>query len=166
MSHHHDPEFRLNTPEFTELHKRLDRRNFLLRSTLGLGALATGSLLFGKNFSGNKGTPVSQNSSQEDEILKALPHFAPKAKRIVYLFMSGGPSQFETFDYKPELMRLAGQNLPDSVRKGQRLTGMSASQSILPVTPSIYKFNQSGKSQTWVSELLPHTAKVVDDLCI
>ncbi|MEX2232394.1 MAG: DUF1501 domain-containing protein [Cyclobacteriaceae bacterium] len=167
MSHHHDPEFRLNRPEFNELHKKLDRRNFLLKSTLGLGALATGSLLFGKSFSGNKGVSLAQTSSQaEQDILRALPHFAPKAKRIVYLFMSGGPSQFETFDYKPELLRLAGQNLPDSVRKGQRLTGMSASQSILPMAPSIYKFNQCGKSQTWVSELLPHTAKVVDDLCI
>ncbi|HET9487945.1 MAG TPA: DUF1501 domain-containing protein, partial [Chryseosolibacter sp.] len=99
-------------------------------------------------------------------MLKAIPHLVPKAKRVVYLFMSGGPSQFETFDYKPELIRMAGQDLPDSVRKGQRLTGMSASQSMLPVAPSIYKFSQHGKSQTWVSELLPHTARVVDDLCI
>src|SRR3546814_832577 len=85
---------------------------------------------------------------------------------IVYLFMAGGPSQFETFDYKPKLGNLAGQDLPDSVRTGQRLTGMSASQSSLPMVPSIYKFQQHGKTGTWVSELLPHTARVVDELCI
>jgi hypothetical protein len=167
MSHNHDPNFRLHTPEFQELHKKVDRRNFLIRTSLGLGALATGSLMFGKSFKGNTGTPIAGNASDaEHDILTALPHIAPKAKRVVYLFMSGGPSQFETFDYKPELLRLSGQNLPDSVRKGQRLTGMSASQSVLPMAPAFCKFNTHGKSNTWVSELLPHTAKVVDDLCI
>jgi hypothetical protein len=84
----------------------------------------------------------------------------------VYLFQSGGPSQFELFDYKPKLTSMLGQNLPDSVRKGQRLTGMSANQSVLPMVPSYYKFNQLGESQTWMSELMPHTAQVVDELCI
>lgn len=163
MSHHDDHAFRLNTPGFDGLNKKLDRRNFLIRTSLGLGALATGSLLYGKTFS-----PTSSEtlSDPEADMLKAIPHLVPKAKRVVYLFMSGGPSQFETFDYKPELIRLAGQNLPDSVRKGQRLTGMSASQSILPMAPSYYKFDKHGKSGTWVSELLPHTAQVVDELCI
>ena len=169
MSHHHDDEgdFRLNTPEFYQLHKTLDRRRFLTKTSLGLGALAMGSLFGINKLLGSSAKPVNPKSPNlEEEIMRALPHIAPKAKRVVYLFMSGGPSQFETFDYKPKLVDLAGQNLPDSVRQGQRLTGMSANQSALPMVPSIYKFNQHGKNNTWVSELLPHTAKVVDDLCI
>jgi hypothetical protein len=167
MCHHHEPEFRLHTPDFRELNAKLDRRNFLIRTSLGLGALATGSLLFGKElFAGKLQPPSGDPSSGEIGMLNAIPHLVPKAKRIVYLFMSGGPSQFETFDYKPELMHRFGQNLPDSVRQGQRLTGMSASQSVLPMAPSAFKFHRHGKSQTWVSELLPYTAQVVDDLCI
>ncbi len=128
--------------------------------------LAVGSLFGAEKLFGTTPKISETPSNFEEEILKALPHIAPKAKRVVYLFMSGGPSQFETFDYKPKLVDLAGQNLPDSVRKGQRLTGMSANQSALPMVPSIYKFNQHGKSGTWISELMPHTAKVVDELCI
>jgi hypothetical protein len=94
------------------------------------------------------------------------PHFAPKAKRIIYLFMAGGPSQLETFDYKPLLNERNGDDLPDSVRMGQRLTGMSGNQSVLPLAGSVYPFQQHGKSGAWVSELLPHTAGIVDDLCI
>jgi len=153
----HQEDFKLHTPEFAELDKKLDRRNFLLKTAGGLGAMAFGSLL-SNNALGNN-TP-------EQQLLNALPNIAPKAKRVVYLFMSGGPSQFETFDYKPKLTGLFGQGLPDSVRKGQRLTGMSANQAVLPVVPSVYKFGQHGKSQTWVSELLPHTAQVVDELCV
>ena len=167
MDHQHEREFRLHTPEFSELNKKLDRRNFLIRTSLGLGALATGSLLLGKNpAQGNLATGSGNLTEAEQEMLKAIPHLAPKAKRIVYLFMSGGPSQFETFDYKPELIRQAGRGLPDSIRQGQRLTGMSASQSILPVAPSVFKFSKHGKSQTWISELLPYTSRVADDLCI
>jgi hypothetical protein len=164
---HHEEEFRLYSPEFQQLHKSIDRRNFLLRTSLGLGAVALGSLM-GCGKSGPMSNSVINDpaSDFESEILKSLPHIAPKAKRVVYLFMSGGPSQFETFDYKPKLIELAGQQLPDSVRQGQRLTGMSANQSSLPMVPSIFKFNQHGKSDTWVSELLPYTSKVVDDLCI
>ena len=102
----------------------------------------------------------------EDRIMSALPTIAPKAKRVVFLFMAGGPSQFETFDYKPKLRDLFGTELPDSIRKGQRLTGMSANQSSLPVVPSLYDFKQHGKSGTWVSELLPYTSQVVDELCL
>ncbi|WP_184549698.1 DUF1501 domain-containing protein [Mucilaginibacter sp. FT3.2] len=159
---HHDDEFRLHTPEFDELHRKMDRRNFLTKTSLGLGALAVGSL-FGGNVFGN---PLKRRGSLEDEILSALPQIAPKAKRVVYLFQAGGPSQFETFDYKPKLATMLGQNLPDSVRQGQRLTGMSANQSVLPLAPSYYKFNQHGQSQTWMSELMPFTAQVVDELCI
>lgn len=166
MSDHHKEPFRLYNPDFDSLHQKLDRRRFLTQTSFGLGALALGSL-FGSScnsVSANKAAVAS--GELEADILKALPHFAPKAKRVVYLFMSGGPSQLETFDYKPALMDMMGKDLPESVRNGQRLTGMSANQSILPLAPSVFKFNQHGKTNTWVSELLPHTAKVVDDLCI
>ncbi len=167
MDDHHKEPFRIHHPAFDQLHKKLDRRNFLTKTSLGLGALALGSLI-GKNAFGKIESALTAGPalSMEEEILRALPHFAPKAKRVVFLFMAGGPSQLETFDYKPKLVNMFGQGLPDSVRQGQRLTSMSSNQSILPVVPSIYKFNQHGKSQTWVSELLPHTASVVDDLCI
>jgi hypothetical protein len=97
--------------------------------------------------------------------LEGLPHFAPKAKRVIYLFQSGGPSQIELFDHKPELEKFYKQDLPDSVRKGQRLTSMSASQSRFPMVPSRYAFERRGQSGAWVSELLPYTARVADDLC-
>lgn len=164
MSHHHDEIFKLTTPDFEQLNKKFDRRTFLTKTSFGLGALAMGSLL-GRQLFGS--TPkAAAAAGLEADILKALPHFAPKVKRVVYLFMSGGPSQIETFDYKPRLASMLGQDLPPSIRNGQRLTGMSANQSILPVAPSIYKFNQHGSRNTWVSELLPHTAAVVDELCI
>ena len=168
MSDNHKQDFRLHTPDFEKLNNNLDRRNFLIKTSLGLGALSTGSLLGINQLFGNTSKPLTENNtaSFEEEMLRAIPHFAPKAKRIVYLFMAGGPSQFETFDYKPGLVDMMGKPLPDSVRKGQRLTGMSANQSILPVAPSAFKFNQYGKNKTWISELLPHTAEVVDDLCI
>ena len=168
MSDHHKEPFKLHSPEFDRLNKGWDRRNFLTKTSLGIGAIALGSLI-GKSVLGRVANTLateSTSASLEQEILRALPHFAPKAKRVAYLFMSGGPSQFETFDYKPKLVDLFGQELPDSIRQGQRLTGMSGSQSTLPVVPSIFKFNQHGNSRTWVSELLPHTAQVIDDLCI
>jgi hypothetical protein len=152
MAHHHDEDFKLNTPDFLALHKKLDRRNFLQKTASGLGMLALNSLL---------GSSINAQPRLAD-----FQHIAPKAKRVVYLFMAGGPSQFETWDYKPKLQKLMGQGLPDSVRQGQRLTGMSANQAFLPIAPSAYTFNQHGKNKTWVSELLPHTARIVDDLCI
>jgi Protein of unknown function (DUF1501) len=93
-------------------------------------------------------------------------HFPAKAKRVIYLFMAGGPSQLETFDYKPLLNQRHGEQLPDSVRMGQRLTGMSGNQSSLPLAGSFCNFSQHGRNGTWVSELLPHTAKVADELCV
>src|SRR3982750_814450 len=92
------------------------------------------------------------------------PHFAPKAKRVIYLFQSGGPSQMELFDYKPKLVDFQGADLPESIRNGQRLTGMSATQSSFPVVPSKFSFAQHGQSAAWVSELMPHTAKIADQL--
>ena len=127
MSDHHHDIFKLHTPEFNQLNNRLDRRNFLTKTSLGIGALALGSLLgndlLGKGVGAKGDIPAA---TLEEEILRAIPHIAPRAKRVVYLFMSGGPSQFETFDYKPKLVEMYGKGLPDSVRQGQRLTSMSA----------------------------------------
>src|SRR6476469_8822418 len=119
----------------------LTRRHFFGRAATGVGAAALASL-----------------------DLSADTHFPARAKRIIYLFQSGGPSQMELFDYKPRLEELQGQDLPESVRMGQRLTGMSATQSSFPVVPSKFKFQQHGNSGAWVSELLPYTAKVADQL--
>ena len=137
----------------------IDRRNFLKKTSLGLGAVSLASLM-GGNLYGSSPAVVGNKIG-----LEGLPHFKPKVKRVVYLFMSGGPSQIDLFDYKPHLRTMHGQNLPDSVRKGQRLTGMSSGQSAIPITASLFDFQQHGKSRTWVSELMPHTAKIVDDLC-
>jgi hypothetical protein len=93
-----------------------------------------------------------------------LPHFAPKAKRVIYLVQSGAPSQMDLFDYKPELEKYRGQELPDSIRQGQRLTGMTSGQKNFPIAPSMFKFAQHGNSGAWISELMPHLARVADDL--
>lgn len=148
--------------EINNLQKKMERREFLTKTSLGLGAAALSSLLGGNSLmAANTSTPFSATGGG----LPGLPHFAPKAKRVVYLFMSGGPSQMDLFDYKPVMEKMHGQDLPDSVRQGQRLTGMSAQQSSLPVTASLFKFKQYGQSRAWVSELMPYTAKMVDDLC-
>jgi hypothetical protein len=156
MGHHH-AEKRLGAADLKGLYQNIDRRNFLNKTAMGMGAIALQQLI----------SPLGASAAtMEEQIMSALPTIAPKAKRVVFLFMAGGPSQFETFDYKPKLRNLFGSELPDSVRKGQRLTGMSANQSSLPVVPSFYDFKQHGKSGTWVSELLPYTAQVVDELCL
>jgi hypothetical protein len=98
--------------------------------------------------------------------LPDLPHFAPKAKSVIFLHQSGAPSQIELFDYKPKLRKYHGTELPDSIRKGQRITGMTSGQSSLPVAAPIFKFEQAGKCGAYVSELLPHHAKIVDDICL
>jgi hypothetical protein len=128
------------------------RRHFFGRTAGGLGVAALGSLL--------------QRAGFASAGITGLPHFPPTAKRIIYLHQSGGPSQLDLFDYKAGLEKRRGIELPDSVRMGQRITGMTSGQSTLPVAPSIFKFKQHGKSGAWVSELLPHTAKVADDLTI
>lgn len=94
-----------------------------------------------------------------------FPNLQPKAKRVIYLFQSGGPPQHDTFDYKPHLNKVHGQEVPDSVFNGQRLTGMTAGQSSFPVARSVFDFKQHGESGAWVSEVMPHTARIVDDLC-
>jgi hypothetical protein len=111
---------------------------------------------------------LNDETSAEDRAaggLRGLPHFAAKAKRIIYLFQSGAPSQLDLFDYKPRLAELRASELPDSVRMGQRLTGMTATQASFPVAPSKFKFGQVGQSGAWVSELLPYTAGIADQLC-
>jgi hypothetical protein len=142
-------------------HEQLDylnRRQFLTKSSLSLGAAALSMF-------GNPGKLFSNTQTPGTNGVLGKPHFAPKAKRVIYLFQSGGPSQFELFDNKTMLDKMHGQELPDSVRQGQRLTGMSGNQFSFPLVRSIYDFQRFGKSGTWVSELMPHTAKIVDDLC-
>ncbi|PKA99701.1 uncharacterized protein DUF1501 [Flavobacteriaceae bacterium MAR_2009_75] len=150
--------------DLQEVEKQWDRRNFLTKTSLGIGALAFGSLLKAEKAFSNPTEPDAVENFVKNKL--GLPHHLPKAKRIVYLFQSGGPSQLDMFDYKPKLKEMFGQDLPPSVRQGQRLTGMSAQQSSFPIAPSIMDFKQYGESGSWVSELMPHTAKVVDDICI
>jgi hypothetical protein len=142
-----------------ELTQELNRRHFLARSGVNLGALALGSLLQGD-------AARAASSKQAIGAQPGLPHFAPKAKRVIYLFQSGAPSQLDLFDYKPGLAGKRGIELPESVRNGQRITTMTSGQKNFPVAPSVFKFAQHGKSGTWLSKLLPETAKVVDDLCL
>jgi hypothetical protein len=130
------------------------RRHLLGRAATGIGAAALASLLHDDLLALPPGADAP-----------GLPHFAPKAKRVIYLFQSGAPSQMELFDHKPKLQTLRGTELPDSVRMGQRLTTMTSSQPGFPVAAPLFKFKQHGKCGAWVSELLPHTAKVVDELC-
>ncbi len=132
------------------------RRYFFGRSAAGIGVAALASLM-------NESRAAD---SQAHGGLPGFPNFAPKAKRVIYLFQSGGPSQMDLFDYKPTLNDLRGSELPDSIRRGQRLTGMTSRQASFPVAPSKFKFAKHGQSGQELSELLPHTAKIADDLCI
>ncbi|MEK6476239.1 DUF1501 domain-containing protein [Catalinimonas sp. 4WD22] len=132
------------------------RRDFLTKTTMGMSAAALGSLLQPTFLFGKTADPASGVGG---------PHFAPKAKRVIYLFQSGGPSQMELFDYKPMLEKMNGEELPESIRKGQRLTGMTAGQKSFPLAGSQFKFAQYGNNGAWVSELMPHTAKITDELC-
>jgi hypothetical protein len=135
------------------------RRQFFGRSAVGIGAAALGSLLNEDLFS----SPAA--AASVSGVLPDLPHFAPKAKRVIYLFQSGAPSQMDLFDYKPKLHDLHATELPGSVRMGQRLTAMTSTQDRFPIAASRFKFAQHGASGPWLSELLPHTARVADDLC-
>ncbi len=144
--------------EIIEHGLNVNRRRFLSRFSLGLGSVALGSLLIPDLFSGGK--------DEEAAILSGMPDFAPRAKRIIYLFQNGAPSQLETFDYKPKLREMMGKELPASVRMGQRLTGMTANQTSFPLVGSFYDFKQYGEARAWISDLFPHTARIVDDICI
>jgi hypothetical protein len=136
----------------------INRRDFLGRFAMGLGGAALAQIV-------NREARASSSSVNPFKGILPAPHITPKANRIIYLFMSGGPSQLDLFDYKPLLNQMNGQDLPASVRMGQRLTGMSGNQATLPLAGSIFKFDRHGKSGTWVSDLMPWTAKMVDELC-
>jgi hypothetical protein len=133
---------------------RLTRRHFFGRSATGIGVAALASLLGGRT------------AADEHEVTNKLAHFAPRAKRVIYLFMSGGPSHIDLFDHKPELRKNHGKELPESVRMGQRVTGMTSGQSSFPCVAPMFQFAQHGKCGAWVSDLLPNTARIVDDIAI
>ena len=130
----------------------LTRRQLFGRAATGIGTVALGSLL--------------AQRAEAAQGLAGFPNFPPKAKRVIYLHQSGAPSQLDLFDYKPALAARFGEDLPDSIRQGQRLTGMTSSQKRFPVAPSVYRFAQHGKAGIWFSELLPYTAKMADELCV
>lgn len=134
-----------------ELTQSLNRRHFLKAAGLGLGGMAMGML-------------GSQPANAA--IMQEAARLAPRAKRIIYMFQSGAPSQIELFDYKPTLEAIHMKELPDEVRMGQRLTGMTSGQSSFPMVRSMFKFAQYGQSGSWWSELLPHTARIADDVCV
>ena len=145
--------------EFLEHGLSINRRKFLSKLSLGVGSVALGSLLIPDLLSGI-------NSDNGADFIPGVPNFAPKAKRVIYLFQDGAPSQLESFDYKPKLREMFGQELPPSVRGGQILTGMTALQKSFPLAGSYYDFKQYGKSGAWVSDLFPHIGSIADDICI
>ena len=138
----------------------MTRRHFFSRSSATIGTAALAHLLNEDLFGG-----AAKSADDVSAGLPGLPHFAPKAKRVIYLFQSGAPSQLDLFDYKPQLKNRRATELPDSIRQGQRLTGMTATQTSFPIAPTIFDFKQHGQSGAWISELMPHTAKVADELC-
>jgi len=146
-----------------EFLNHLTRRQFFSGAGLAMGGLAFN--LLASRLRGAAKHPDALNARVHPP-LAGFPHFAPKAKRIIYLHMNGGPSQLDTFDYKPKLKEFFDQDLPDSIRQGQRITTMTSGQSRFPVAPTIFPFAQYGQSGTWVSDLLPWTAKVVDELAV
>ena len=139
----------------TELHTQHTRRAFLGRGTLGLGGIALGSLL---NAQAAKRNAIGGQAG--------LPHFAPKAKRVIYLFQSGGPSQMDLFDYKPHLAKRFGEEVPESIYPAERKTTMTSGQASFPCAPSTLKFTRHGQAGTWLSEPLHHLAQVIDDVCV
>jgi hypothetical protein len=131
------------------------RRYFLGRAATGIGTAALATLL----------NPSLVRADAAKPPAGSFPNFAPKAKRVIYLFMSGGPSHIDLFDYKPALKKFHGTELPDSIRNGQRITGMTSGQKSFPCVYPIFEFSQHGKCGTWLSELLPYTGQIVDDAC-
>src|SRR6059058_2094189 len=134
----------------------MTRRQLFGRTAAGIGTAALASLLNPQMFTG---TPAAASAPGLGGVLKAL-HFAPKAKRVIYLFMSGGPSHIDLFDYKPRLRELHGTELPGSVRMGQRITGMTSGQKSFPCVSPMFDFARHGQSGAWLSELLPHTGEI------
>lgn len=148
-----DPPVNMNCEEDAMSHflDQITRRHFFGKAATGVGTAALASLL-GRDAAGSSALPLS--------------HFAPKAKRVIWMFQSGAPSQMDLFDYKPKLAEFHKQELPDSIRMGQRLTGMTSGQSSFPVAASKFKFAQHGECGMWLSEMLPHTAKIADEICL
>jgi hypothetical protein len=147
------------------LHEQIDllsRRHFFGRTGLSLGTAALSTLL------GRSALQAAADGASPSPTggLPGLPHFAPKARRAIYLHMNGGPSQMDLFDYKPKMGTMFDKDLPDSIRMGQRLTTMTSGQARFPIAPSKYKFAQHGASGTWMSELLPWTAKLADQIAL
>ena len=139
-----------------EAQLRENRRNFLRKNAAGVSMAALATLLHDQ-----EAGAADQKKNKTDGI-----HFPARAKRVIYLSQSGAPSQMDLFDYKPNLKKFHKTELPDSIRRGQRLTGMTATQKSFPIAASMFKFAQHGKSGLWMSELLPHTAKIADDICV
>ena len=145
--------------ELCDLKYNCTRRHFLSRTSLGIGSVALATML--------NPWPAMARPDPDDPMGGILinPHFTPRVRRIIYLFQSGGPSHLDLFDYKPTLAEMNGEQLPESVRKGQRLTGMTAYQKSFPLAGSRFSFSSYGKSHRMISELLPYTAQIVDELC-
>ena len=142
---------------FAEYAENETRRQFFGRGKNVVGGAALASLL---------GMGGPRNAAEAaDAVARQVTHFAPKAKQVIYLHMVGGPSQLDLYDYKPKMDEMFDKDLPESVRMGQRLTTMTSGQKRFPVAPSKYKFQQHGQSGMWVSEVLPYTSRMVDDLC-
>jgi hypothetical protein len=148
----------MNDPILT-LQDSINRRTFL-KGAGGLGLSALFTML------GSQSLASMVEGHKRIGGLPGIPHFAPKANRVIYLFQSGAPSQMDLYDYKPALAEKRGEDLPSSIRNGQRLTGMTSGQKKFPVAPSIFKFEKHGQSGTYLSEILPHMGEVVDDICV
>src|SRR5262245_17488331 len=139
----------------------LSRRQFFGSSGLRMGGVAL-AMMAGRTFAAEQVAPPKRMHPA----LPGLPHFAAKAKAIIYLHMNGGPSQMDLWDYKPKMGEFFDKDLPDTVRMNQRITTMTSGQARFPVAPSMFKFDQHGECGRWASELLPHTARCVDDLAV
>jgi hypothetical protein len=137
----------------------LTRRQFFGRTAAGVGTAALASLL-NPNLFAQAATVASGHG------VLGAPHFAPRAKRVIYLFMSGGPSHIDLFDYKPALEKLGGSELPGSIRMGQRITGMTSGQKSFPCAAPLFKFSRHGQAGTWMSDLIPHMGSIADDICV
>src|SRR5262249_52178513 len=150
----------LNERVFQQFVSHETRRQFFARGLSAIGTAALASLL-------GESASAAQPSGERTGIGAALPvtHFAPKAKNIIYLHMVGGPSQLDLYDYKPVMNDWYDKDLPETVRMGQRLTTMTSGQACFPIAPSKFKFARQGKCGMWVSELLPWTARMVDEMC-
>ena len=157
MTEHRPLDFARQSPFW----QQQTRRAFFKSTGLAAGKIALASMLWPA-----LARAAESAAGRPHPALPGLPHFAPKARRLIYLFMNGAPSQIDLWDYKPGLGQLFDADLPDSIRNGQRLTTMTSNQKRFPIAPSIYKFAPHGQCGTLVSELLPHTAKMVDDLAV